>query len=58
MAIASINHATGEVVKTFTALTVAQVDEKIAKAAKTFKTYRKTSFADRARWMNKAADIL
>jgi succinate-semialdehyde dehydrogenase / glutarate-semialdehyde dehydrogenase len=58
MAIATINPATGEVVKTFTALTDAQVDEKIAKATKTFQTFRKTSFADRARWMNKAADIL
>jgi succinate-semialdehyde dehydrogenase / glutarate-semialdehyde dehydrogenase len=58
MAIATINPTTGEVVKTFTALTDAQVDEKIAKAAKTFQTFRKTSFADRARWMNKAADIL
>jgi succinate-semialdehyde dehydrogenase / glutarate-semialdehyde dehydrogenase len=58
MAIATINPATGEVVKTFTALTDAQVDEKIAKAAKTFETFRKTSFADRTRWMNKAADIL
>jgi succinate-semialdehyde dehydrogenase / glutarate-semialdehyde dehydrogenase len=58
MAIATINPATGEVVKTFTALTDAQVDEKIAKAAKTFQTFRKTSFADRTRWMNKAADIL
>jgi succinate-semialdehyde dehydrogenase / glutarate-semialdehyde dehydrogenase len=58
MAIATINPATGQVVKTFTALTDAQVDEKIATAAKTFKSYRKTSFADRSRWMNKAADIL
>jgi succinate-semialdehyde dehydrogenase / glutarate-semialdehyde dehydrogenase len=58
MAIATINPATGEVVKTFTALTDAQVDEKIAKAAKTFQTFRKTSFGDRTRWMNKAADIL
>jgi succinate-semialdehyde dehydrogenase / glutarate-semialdehyde dehydrogenase len=58
MAIATINPATGEVVKTFTALTDVQVDEKIAKAAKTFQTFRKTSFADRTRWMNKAADIL
>jgi succinate-semialdehyde dehydrogenase / glutarate-semialdehyde dehydrogenase len=58
MAIATINPATGEVVKTFTALTDAQVDEKIAKAAKTFQAFRKTSFADRTRWMNKAADIL
>jgi len=58
MAIATINPATGEVVKTFTALTDAQVDEKIVRAAKTFKKYRNTSFADRAHWMNKAADIL
>jgi succinate-semialdehyde dehydrogenase / glutarate-semialdehyde dehydrogenase len=58
MAIATVNPATGEVVKTFTALTDAQVDEKIGKASKTFQTFRKTSFADRARWMNKAADIL
>ena len=58
MAIATVNPATGEVVKTFTALTDAQVDEKIAKAAKTFQTFRKTSFADRAQWMNRAADIL
>lgn len=58
MAIATINPTTGEVVKTFTALTDAQVDEKIAKAAKTFQTFHKTSFGDRAHWMNKAADIL
>src|SRR5574340_94459 len=58
MAIATINPATGEVVKTFEALTDAQVDEKIAKAAKTLQTFRKTSFADRARWMRKAGEIL
>jgi len=58
MAIATINPTTGEVVKTFDALTDGQVDEKIAKAYSTFKTYRNTSFADRARWMIKAADIL
>jgi succinate-semialdehyde dehydrogenase / glutarate-semialdehyde dehydrogenase len=58
MAIASINPATGEVVKTFTALTDAQVDDKIAKAAKVFQSFRKTSFADRARWMMKAGEIL
>jgi succinate-semialdehyde dehydrogenase / glutarate-semialdehyde dehydrogenase len=58
MAIATINPATGEIVKKFDALTDAQVDEKIAKAAKTFQSYRKTSFADRARWMTKAAEIL
>jgi succinate-semialdehyde dehydrogenase / glutarate-semialdehyde dehydrogenase len=58
MAIATVNPATGKVVKTFTALTDAQVDEKIAKSAKTFETFRNAPFADRARWMNKAADIL
>ena len=58
MAIATINPATGEVVKQFEALTDAQVDERIAKAAKAFQSFRKTSFADRARWMLKAGEIL
>ena len=58
MAIATINPATNEVVKMFTALSDAQVDEKIAKAAKSLQSYRSTSLADRARWMKKAADIL
>ncbi|MGB8492904.1 MAG: NAD-dependent succinate-semialdehyde dehydrogenase [Candidatus Acidiferrum sp.] len=58
MAIATINPATGEVVKKFDALTNAQVDEKITKAAAAFHGFRKTPFADRARWMTKAAEIL
>src|SRR3974377_1177464 len=58
MALAPINPATGEVVKTFTTLTDTQVDETIAHAAKTFQCYRKTSFADRTRWMNKTGEIL
>jgi len=58
MAIATINPATGEVIKQFDALTDAQVDERIHKAAKAFQSFRKTSFADRSRWMTKAAEIL
>ena len=58
MAIATINPATGEVVKRFDALTDSQVDDKITKAAAAFHTFRKTPFADRARWMTKAAEIL
>ena len=58
MAIATINPATGEIVRTFDALTDAQVDEKISKAAKSFHSFRQTSFADRARWMITAAEIL
>ena len=58
MAIATINPATGEVVKQFQALTDAEVDGRIAKAAKAFQSFRKTSFADRAKWMLKAGEIL
>ncbi len=58
MAIASVNPATGEVLKTFEPLTAAQIDAKLSLAAKTFETFRKTTFAERARMMNKAADIL
>jgi len=58
MPIATANPATGELVKKFDPLTDAQVDEKISKAADSFRSFRKTSFADRARWMNKAGDIL
>jgi succinate-semialdehyde dehydrogenase/glutarate-semialdehyde dehydrogenase len=58
MAIATINPATGEVVRKFDALTDAEVDVKITKAAAAFRSFRKTPMADRARWMTKAAEIL
>src|SRR6202140_5359169 len=58
MAISSINPATGEVLKTFEPLTASEIEAKLGLAAKTFETFRKTSFAERARMMNKAADIL
>jgi succinate-semialdehyde dehydrogenase / glutarate-semialdehyde dehydrogenase len=58
MAIASVNPATGEVLKTFEPLTASQIEAKLSLAAKTFASFRKTAFADRARMMNKAADIL
>jgi succinate-semialdehyde dehydrogenase / glutarate-semialdehyde dehydrogenase len=58
MAIATINPATGEVLKTFEPHTDAQVEEKLQRAADAFSRYRKTSFAERAKWMAKAGDIL
>jgi succinate-semialdehyde dehydrogenase / glutarate-semialdehyde dehydrogenase len=58
MAIATINPATGETIKTFESLTDAQVDQKIQKATDTFLRFRKLSFADRARMMNRAGEIL
>jgi len=58
MPIASINPATGELLKKFEPLSPSQLEEKLALSAKTFRTYRQTSFAERARWMAKAAEIL
>ena len=58
MAIATINPATGEVLRVFDALSDAQVDEKIALAATTFADYRHTDFVDRRRMMARAAEIL
>jgi succinate-semialdehyde dehydrogenase/glutarate-semialdehyde dehydrogenase len=58
MAIASINPATGETVKTFEALTQPQLDEKLQRAHDTFQTYRRTTFAERATMMTRAAEIL
>jgi succinate-semialdehyde dehydrogenase/glutarate-semialdehyde dehydrogenase len=58
MAIASINPTTGELLRTFEALSDAQVDQKVQLAAEAFARHRKTSFAERARMMNKAAEIL
>lgn len=58
MAIATINPATGETVKTFTPLTDSQIDEKIRHAEKTFRSYRRTLFSDRATWLLQTAHIL
>jgi len=58
MAIATINPATGECVKKFESLTDRQIDEKIARAAATFAEYRKVPFAERARLMVRAGEIL
>ena len=58
MAIATTNPATGEVLKTFEPLSAAKIEEKIQLATSTFRSYRKTSFAERARMMVRAAEIL
>ena len=58
MAIATVNPATGELLKSFEPLTNAQIEEKLQRASNAFRTYRKTSFAERAGWLMKAADIL
>src|SRR5688572_4626039 len=58
MAIASINPATGETIKAFTALSADELEEKLQTASDAFFTYRLTSFDDRARMMFRAAEIL
>jgi len=58
MAIATVNPATGQVLKTFEPLSDAQLEVKLQKAADTFVSYRKTPFAGRARMMMNAASIL
>jgi succinate-semialdehyde dehydrogenase/glutarate-semialdehyde dehydrogenase len=58
MAIATINPATGEVVRTFQALSAAETEIKLKLAADAFHEQRTTSFAVRAKMMLKAADIV
>jgi succinate-semialdehyde dehydrogenase/glutarate-semialdehyde dehydrogenase len=58
MSIATINPTNGEVVKTFGEMSEEQIDDTIGQAAHAFTELRSTGFADRARWMTAAADIL
>jgi succinate-semialdehyde dehydrogenase / glutarate-semialdehyde dehydrogenase len=58
VAIATINPATGETLKTYDELSEAEVQRCLAAAAAAHASYRLTSFADRAAWMRRAADIL
>ena len=58
MPIASINPTTGETLKTYAAHSAEEIEQKLQLAADTFSTYRNTSIADRARMMQRAAEIL
>ncbi|MEH2171368.1 NAD-dependent succinate-semialdehyde dehydrogenase [Nostoc sp.] len=58
MAIATINPATGETLKTFEALNDAEINAKLDLADRTFEQYRQTSFSERSQWLQKAAEIL
>ena len=58
MTIASINPATGETLKTFEALSDSQIEDKLRLAVSAFSEFRRTTFADRAARMMKAAEIL
>ena len=58
MAIATINPATGELLKSFEPLSDSQINEKIRRAAEAFPKFRALTFAQRAHMMREAADIL
>jgi len=58
MPIASINPATGQVLRTFESLSDSQIDDKLERAASVFSEYRKLPFTARAKMMAQAADIL
>ena len=58
MAIATVNPATGQTVKTFDEMSEADVERCVAAAAHAHQTYRLTSFAERSGWMRNAAAIL
>jgi len=58
MAIASINPATGKTLNRFDEDSEADVEKKLALAVEAFAKHRKTSFAERADKLRKAADVL
>jgi succinate-semialdehyde dehydrogenase / glutarate-semialdehyde dehydrogenase len=58
MAIVTINPATGEALRSFEALSKAQINEKLTLAADASRLYRHTAFAERAKLMIRAAEIL
>jgi len=58
VAIATVNPATGETLKTFDEISDAELERCLAAAARAHEAYRLTSFAERAGWMRRAAEIL
>ena len=58
MAIATTDPTTGQLVRRFDAMTPDQIEAALAASATAFEQLRRTSFAQRAEWMNAAADIL
>jgi succinate-semialdehyde dehydrogenase/glutarate-semialdehyde dehydrogenase len=58
MSISSINPATGQTLRTFESHSPARVNEVLDRATAAYLRHRRSSFADRSRWMRKAAEIL
>ncbi|MFI7018311.1 NADP-dependent succinic semialdehyde dehydrogenase [Streptomyces sp. NPDC050164] len=58
MPIATVNPANGETLKTYEAMGEEEIGRRLQLAEATFRTYRTTTFDERARLMRKAADLL
>ncbi|WP_406135533.1 NADP-dependent succinic semialdehyde dehydrogenase [Streptomyces sp. NBC_01089] len=58
MPIATVNPATGETLRTFDALGADEIERRLVAAHAAFRAYRTTEFAERARLLNSAADLL
>jgi succinate-semialdehyde dehydrogenase / glutarate-semialdehyde dehydrogenase len=58
VAIATVNPATGETLRTFDEMSDPDVDLRLTAAAQTHASYRLTTFEERSAWMRATADIL
>ncbi|WP_328745351.1 NADP-dependent succinic semialdehyde dehydrogenase [Streptomyces sp. NBC_00285] len=58
MPIATVNPANGETLKTYRAMDEEEIERRLQLAQATFRTYRATPFAERARRLNRAAELL
>ncbi|MET9911905.1 NADP-dependent succinic semialdehyde dehydrogenase [Streptomyces sp. NPDC006476] len=58
MPIATVNPANGETLKTYEAMGEEEIERRLQLAEATFRTYRTTTFAERAGLLNRAAELL
>ncbi|MHB8318537.1 MAG: NAD-dependent succinate-semialdehyde dehydrogenase [Acidimicrobiales bacterium] len=58
MSLQSVSPVTGQVLAEFQEHSDEEVDERLERAARTFLSYRETSYEDRSRWMTAAAELL
>ena len=58
MTIATVNPATGQIIRTFTPLSEQELDARLQCAADAFRRYSRTPIGDRTRMLQRAAEIL
>ena len=58
MPIATVNPANGETLETFEAMDEDELERRLELAEATFRTYRTSAFAERARLLHRASDLL